>query len=92
VFLWHHGWLPEQIDHIDRDPKNNRIENLRPATPYENRMNQGLRKTNKVGVTGVCWHKSSKKWQARKHIAGKRVDLGRFDSLEDAIKAVENAV
>lgn len=92
IFLWCHGWWPEIIDHIDRDPTNNRIENLRSCTASENRINQKLRQTNKTGTTGVCWHKSAKKWQARKFIGGRRVDLGRFDNIEDAIQAVNNAV
>jgi hypothetical protein len=37
IFLMHHGYLPEQVDHIDNDRTNNRIENLRKATALSKR-------------------------------------------------------
>lgn len=49
------------IDHINRDPSDNRIENLR-AVPYAiNSRNKRISKNNKTGLTGV--HKGTdKKW------------------------------
>lgn len=49
------------IDHKDRNPSNNYIDNLRLATQQENRMNCGKAKKNKSGFRGVyfltpnCW-------------------------------------
>ena len=63
IFLYHHGYLPEFVDHIDGDKANNRIENLRAATKEENCQNQKIRSTNKSGCKGVRWNSLSKKWQ-----------------------------
>ena len=62
VFLYHNGYLPELIDHIDGNKLNNRIENLREASKQENCQNQKVRLTNSSGVKGVSWHKANKKW------------------------------
>ena len=63
VFLLHHGYLPEIVDHIDGNKANNRIENLRGATKSQNSMNQKIRSTNTSSVKGVSWHKVNKKWK-----------------------------
>ena len=49
-------------------------------------INQGIKKSNKSGVTGVNWHKASNKWQARITVQGKRLSLGVFDTKEEAVK------
>ena len=57
VWAWHHGRLPkEQIDHIDGNERNNRIENLREVTGHENRLNSLYKwlPNAKTGVPGVC--------------------------------------
>ena len=40
IFLFHHGYLPDFIDHIDCDKTNNKIENLRACSKSENGMNR----------------------------------------------------
>lgn len=40
IWLWHHGYMPSEIDHIDRDKSNNRIENLREVSSFENHQNR----------------------------------------------------
>lgn len=50
-----------------------------------------LIKTNKSGVTGVCWDKSKGKWLARIEFQKKVYNLGRYDNKEDAIKARKEA-
>ena len=42
IFLMHHGYLPEMIDHIDGNPSNNLITNLREATNQQNQFNSKL--------------------------------------------------
>ena len=53
IFAMHHGYWPRQVDHIDGDRTNNRIENLRSATAKINAQNRTLRKDNTSGCTGV---------------------------------------
>lgn len=54
----------KSFDHIDRNPLNNRKENLRKATITENCRNASLRKDNSSGVTGVYYCNTSKRWVA----------------------------
>lgn len=86
VFQMHHGWCPEFVDHINGDKKDNRIENLRPATKKQNQQNHGLCAKNTSGVKGVTWCKARKKWQAQ---CDKKF-LGRYDSVEEANNAVRH--
>jgi hypothetical protein len=80
-------WPPEEIDHIDGDPNNNRIANLRLATRQENNRNVGLRKDNSTGIKGVYWYKPYEKFHARIQIDGKGIHLGYFETLEEATAA-----
>ena len=78
---------PLQIDHIDRDKKNNKISNLRLVTHQQNQFNVGTRSNSTSGVTGVCWHKGSRKWQAYGKLDKNKQYLGLFNSKDDAIAA-----
>ena len=91
IWLWHHGTWPEkdELDHINRIPDDNRIENLREVTHQENMENMSLRKDNSSGHVGVC--KISKKWRARIVVNGKQVHLGYFDTFDEACLARDQA-
>ena len=81
------GYMPEQVDHIDHNGLNNRWSNLRASNNRDNAKNLPMLKSNKSGCIGVNWHKAAKRWQARAvDKDGKRIDLGRFDNIEDAIR------
>lgn len=82
VFLWHHGYLPEIIDHIDGNRSNNKIENLREATKAENCANQKIRSTNTSGMKGLVWHKANKKWIAQLCLNYKQYYFGSFVDRE----------
>lgn len=84
VWLWHHGkWPDHQIDHIDGDPLNNRIENLRDATNRENACNPVTNPVGRSGYRGVyrSVYRSKKngKWIARINVKGRLIHLGYYD-------------
>ena len=84
IYIMHFGFVPEQLDHIDGDPTNNRIENLRPCNYSENGKNRTKQKNNTSGYKGVSFHKHTKKWIA--FCDGK--GLGYFDTPEKAYEIV----
>ena len=87
IFLMHHGYLPQSIDHIDNDTLNTRIENLREATASENGWNSAIRSRNTSGFKGVSWNKQNKKWRVGVQKDGKTHDGGYHDTPEDANEA-----
>ena len=92
AWLYVYGEMPEhEIDHINHDRQDNRIENLRSVTRHQNARNRALRADNTSGVVGVNWFKRNKKWGARIFKNGKFVFLGLFDRFEDAAEARKNA-
>lgn len=83
-----YGEIPSNdIDHINHDKSDNRINNLRCVTKRENQQNRTININNVSGFTGVSWNKCAKKWQARIKIASKYKHLGLFTNLDDAIAA-----
>ena len=91
IFLLHHGWGPNEIDHIDGDPTNNRIENLREASRAQNQWNSRLRKDNTSGIKGVTWYPATKKWAAQIRVNGARKRLGYYLTKSDAAAAMQEA-
>ena len=91
IWLMHYGTLPQYIDHIDGNPLNNKIENLRACTAAENLCNAKTRSDNISGAKGVGWFKPKQKWRARVNFNKKEYHIGYFDKKEDAINAVLEA-
>lgn len=83
------GKAPEQqLDHLDGDRSNNRIENLREVDAFENMHNTKLYVTSTTGFRGV--HNTNEGYKAQGFLKGKPIHLGRFDSLDEAVKARKN--
>lgn len=72
------------VDHIDRNPLNNKRSNLRIVTKSQNAMNTAQRKDTKSGIKGVSWKRDRKKWEVYINFNKKRVRLGYYDNIEDA--------
>jgi len=92
AWLLAHGEdAPEDIDHIDGDPSNNRISNLRAVSHAENGRNRKLGGNNTSGVMGVGWNDKAGKWQSRIGIGGSSKSLGYFDDIKSAASARREA-
>lgn len=85
AWLYVHGvWPKEDLDHINGDPADNRISNLREATDAQNLANMKTPVTNTSGYKGVQWHKAAQKWTATFKHNGETYYLGLFENKEDA--------
>lgn len=91
IFLYHHGFYPKLIDHIDGNPANNKIENLREATYFQNAQNCKVYSTNTSGFKNVHLCNLTKKWRVVISINGKRLRLGYFKDLELADLVAQEA-
>jgi hypothetical protein len=78
------------IDHINGIKTDNRICNLREATPQQNTFNQVKHSNNTSGYKGVYWSNVNKKWYAQGRINGKNKFLGNFINPKHASLAYEN--
>jgi len=88
IFL-HHLILPKRndcdVDHINRNPLDNRKENLRYATRRQNVVNGKTRCDNTSGVKGVSKCKDKDLWHAYIGFNGKRIQMW-FRNYDDAVK------
>ena len=91
IFFYHYGYFPIEVDHIDCNPSNNRIENLRAATHFENRYNQKMNIRNTTGVKGLIFDKYRNQWIVRFNINGKAKFFGRFKEFELADLVAQEA-
>jgi hypothetical protein len=86
AWLYVYGKFPDnEIDHINGNPSDNTILNLRDVTRKQNMENKKVYSNSKSGYSGVTWHSRDKKWNVRIGHYGKRISLGYFDNLSDAI-------
>lgn len=76
-----------EVDHINRNPFDNRKCNLRVVTHQENMMNQSVMSSNKSGVTGVRYKPQSGKWCSTLTYNKNRMFLGYFCDKDEAIMA-----
>jgi hypothetical protein len=86
VIAWvhYHGKWPEGfLDHANGDKSDNRIANLREASPAENLMN-AIRPIGVSGFRGVFRSDVKGKWVARINKDNTTYHLGQFKSLEEA--------
>lgn len=88
IWALHYGeWPKEQIDHINGIRDDNRISNLREVSDAENKKNTKRRADNKSGQQGVSWYSKIQKWSAEIKVDGRKLRLGQFSALPDAIAA-----
>lgn len=86
VWLLHTGvWPSGDIDHIDGDKLNNRINNLRDVSRSVNQQNRNkILSNNTTGLLGVSYHKRAKSYRATIGLNKKSINLGHYRTAEEA--------
>lgn len=87
IYWGFHGPIPPwlEVDHINGDHHDNRIENLRLITKSGNLQNQRQgQKGSTSGLLGVSWKKRNGKWAAEIQLNGKKKHIGLFDCKFEA--------
>lgn len=87
AWLFVHGRWPSEIDHINRNRSDNRVENLREATRSQNNINKAIHPRNTSGFRGVSFLPKRRKWVAQLRHEGRSKWIGYFDAPEDAAEA-----
>ena len=75
------------VDHADRNPFNNKKDNLRAATIQQNATNKSIMNTNKSGFVGVRWNNEINKWTANICVDYRTKYIGSFNCITDAVVA-----
>jgi hypothetical protein len=83
-----HGTDPHEVDHIDGNPHNNRLDNLRDATRVQN-MRNTRRPPGVAGLRGVS--RRGRRWIAGIFVAGRKIWLGTYDTPDQAHAAYRQA-
>lgn len=85
IWAMHHNEWPIEIDHINGNTGDNRIENLRSVTHSQNLKNSKRHCNNTSGVSGVSWSARYKKWTATLRSNDKTIFLGSYPQKAEAI-------
>jgi AP2 domain. len=80
----------EFIDHINLNKLDNRRSNLRFCTRQQNQHNQAARRGTSR-YKGVSYRRDTRKYSAQIHVNRKKINLGCFESEEDAARAYNKA-
>lgn len=91
IYYLCHGELPVILDHIDGDPLNNSIYNLRAATPSQNCMNKKPKAHSTSKYLGVSWERVRGKWHVSIKTLNSHKFLGRFTCEKEAAQAYNKA-
>ena len=90
VWIWHRGPIAagSEVDHLNGDARDNRIENLRAVSHSTNLTNRAKLRSNTSGHTGVSWIAERGLWRARGYIGAASKHLGYFTERADAEAAM----
>lgn len=93
VWIMHHGEIPEgmEIDHIDHNGINNKIDNLRLVDSCGNKTNRTMVSSNTSGCMGVYLNKKINKWIAEIVVNKQYYGLGSYVNKADAVAARKEA-
>jgi hypothetical protein len=92
VWALHYGEWPEhQVDHINHNGLDNRVNNLRVVTNQENGKNANISSRNSSGITGVSWSNDRQKWYSYITVDGKMQSLGCYANKGEAASVRKKA-
>lgn len=91
AWFYTHGLWADEIDHINGNRADNRLDNLRSVTRAQNKMNCATYKSNSSGIKGVSFFRPTGKWKAQIQRDGKKIGLGYFVTKEEAGEAYRRA-
>lgn len=92
TWFWYYGEVPHQIDHLDGDPSNNKIDNLRIASHMINMQNKRKAMSNsETGFLGVHYRKDRGIYYACINYNKQYKYLGSRNTPEEAYKLYLNA-
>lgn len=82
-----------EVDHIDTNPLNNAIGNLRLATSSEQKQNKKVQSNNRCGLKGAYYHAAhkGKKWRTQIKVGDRLIFLGYFHTAQEAHEAYGRA-
>ena len=87
IYFLETGVWADLVDHLDGDPLNNHISNLRMTDQATNMRNAKKKTNNKSGITGVLWHVLARKWKAYSREEGKEIHIGLYKCKYEAMLA-----
>jgi hypothetical protein len=86
IFALKHKYFAKELDHINGNPFDNRVENLRAVNRHENNYNRRTPSHNTSGIKGVFMQKRGKTWSARLTTKSKLFRVGGFATKELAFE------
>ncbi len=87
IWKWWYGYDPEEIDHMNGDRLDNRIDNLRNVDRKTNNRNRPKQNNNTSGFTGVFWDKDRSSWLSYMSIDKKMIKIGYYNTPQEAKEA-----
>ena len=91
IFMMHYGYMPDEVDHINGNKLDNRIDNLRAASKSQNLRNRPRNINNTSGYKNVSWNKNHEKWSVTLSYNGKKKYIGYFEDIELADLVAQEA-